>query len=77
MLCPQFAHLEGHFKVAMIALSNSIAIIPKIVSKRCVSGLKIINPGFTNVLVSSASSAVCIALRFMLAEFKTLWAFIA
>lgn len=77
VLCPLFAHLEGILKVAMIALSYSVGIIPKILSKRCVSGLYVINPGFSYVLVSTASSAVCIAVKFMLAEFKSLWAFIA
>ena len=77
-LCPWFARQEGFLKVAILAFTFLIAILPKVVSKQCVVRLNGVNhPGTSYVLVSAASTGFSIVYRFIQAEFKSLLAFIA
>lgn len=78
VLFPWFAHQEGFIKVAILALAFLIAILPKVISTQCVVRLDGVNhPGTSYVLVSTANTGVSIVYRFMQAEFKSLFAFIA
>lgn len=77
-LFPWFARQEGFTKAAIVALAFLVAILPKVVSKQCVVRLNGVNhPGTSYVLVSAASTAFSIVYRFLQAEFKSLFVFIA
>ena len=79
-LFPWFARQEGFkfVKVVILALTFSVAILPKLIARQCALRLNDMNhPGTLYVLVSAACTGLSIVYRIMQAEFQSLLAFVA